>query len=85
MSWLFDIVEEMNQMNQWGPIAVIVGGYLLGVFFQSRRIDDLKDSMNKRFDDVNSRFDDMRDLVKSEVRRIEDRIGRLESPIVRQK
>jgi len=85
MSWLFDIVEEMNQMNQWGPIAVIVGGYLLGVFFQSRRIDDLKDSMNKRFDDVNSRFDDMRDLVKSEVRRLEDRIGRLESPIVRQK
>ncbi|MGA2595896.1 MAG: hypothetical protein ABSH09_02680 [Bryobacteraceae bacterium] len=75
----------MNQMNQWGPIAVIVGGYLLGVFFQSRRIDDLKDSMNKRFDDVNSRFDDMRDLVKSEVRRLEDRIGRLESPIVRQK
>ena len=78
-------MEEMNQMNQWGPIAVIVGGYLLGVFFQSRRIDDLKDSMNKRFDDVNSRFDDMRDLVKSEVRRLEDRIGRLESPIVRQK
>lgn len=75
----------MNQMNQWGPIAVIVGGYLLGVFFQNRRIDDLKDSMNKRFDDVNSRFDDMRDLVKSEVRRLEDRIGRLESPIVRQK
>jgi len=85
-------MEEMNQMNQWGPIAVIVGGYLLGVFFQNRRIDDLKDSMNKRFDDVNSRFDDinrrfddMRDLVKSEVRRLEDRIGRLESPIVRQK
>jgi len=75
----------MNQMNQWGPIAVIVGGYLLGVFFQSRRIDDLKDSMNKRFDDVNSRFDDMRDLLKSEVRRLEDRIDRLESPIVRQK
>ena len=63
-------------------------GYLLGVFSQNR-IDDLKDSMNKRFDDVNSRFDDvnrrfddMRDLVKSEVRRLEDRIGRLESPIV---
>jgi len=25
-------------MNQWGPVAVIVGGYLLGIFFQNRRI-----------------------------------------------
>jgi hypothetical protein len=61
---------------------VIVGGYLLGVFFQSRsiahldrRIDDLRDSMNKR-------FDDSRDLLKSEIRRVEDRIERLAHPIV---
>ena len=64
-------------INQWGPVAVIVGGYLLGIFFQNRRIDDLRDSMNKR-------FDDLRDLLKSEVRRIEDRLERLEHPIVRQ-
>lgn len=47
-------------LNQWGPAAVIVGGYLLGIYFQNRRIDDLRDSMNKR-------FDDLRDLLKSEV------------------
>ena len=64
-------------INQWGPVAVIVGGYLLGIFFQNRRIDDLRDSMNKR-------FDDLRDLLKSEVKRIEDRLERLEHPIVRQ-
>ncbi|HTC88691.1 MAG TPA: hypothetical protein VK686_10360 [Bryobacteraceae bacterium] len=64
-------------MNQWGPVAVIIVGYLLGIFFQNRRIDDLRDSMNKR-------FDDLRDLLKSEVRRIEDRLERLEHPIVRQ-
>jgi len=63
-------------INQWGPIAVIVGGYLLGIFFQNRRIDDLRDSMNKR-------FDDLRDLLKSEVKRLEDRIGRLEARVER--
>jgi hypothetical protein len=28
-------------INQWVPVAVIDGGYLLGIFFQNRRIDDL--------------------------------------------
>jgi len=65
----------MNQLSQWGPVAVIVGGYLLGIFFQNRRIDDLRDSMNKR-------FYDLRDLVKSEIKRVEERIERLEHPIV---
>ncbi|MGB6942251.1 MAG: hypothetical protein WBE37_07655 [Bryobacteraceae bacterium] len=64
-------------INQWGPVAVIAGGYLLGIFFQNHRIDDLRDSMNKR-------FDDLRDLLKSEVKRIEERLDRLEHPIVRQ-
>lgn len=77
-------------LSQWGPVAVIVGGYLLGIYFQNRRIDDLRDSMNRR-------FDDLRDLLASEVRRlenrlervevrlerIEERLDRLESPLVR--
>lgn len=75
-------------MNQWGPVAVIVGGYLLGIYFQNRRIDDLRDSMNRRFDDLretmNKRFDDLHDLLRSEVKRIEERLERLEHPIVRQ-
>ncbi|MBZ5608667.1 MAG: hypothetical protein LAP38_10440 [Acidobacteriia bacterium] len=65
----------MNQLNQWGPVAVIVGGYLLGMYFQNRRIDDLRDSMHKR-------FDDLRDLLKSEIKRVEERLERLEHPIV---
>jgi len=71
-------------VTQWGPVAVIVGGYLLGIFFQNRRIDDLRDSINKRFDGVDKRFDDLRDLLKSEIKRVEERIDRLEHPIVRQ-
>jgi len=52
------------------------------MYFQNRRIDDLRDSMNKRFDDMNRRFDDMRDLLKSEIKRVEDRIERHDHPIV---
>jgi predicted nuclease with TOPRIM domain len=63
-------------INQWGPIAVIVGGYLLGIYFQNRRIDDLRSS-------VNSRFDDLRDLLKSEVKRLEDSIGRVDGRVER--
>jgi hypothetical protein len=74
-------MKAVNQLNQWGPVAVIVGGYLLGMFFQNRRIDDLRDSINKRFDDMNKRFDDMRDLIKSEIKRVEERIDRLEHSI----
>jgi uncharacterized protein (DUF2164 family) len=77
--------EAMNPIiNQSGPVAVIAGGYLLGIFFQNRRIDDLRDSINKR-------FEDLRDLLKSEVKRLEERfdhvderLDRLEHPIVRQ-
>jgi hypothetical protein len=75
-------------INQWGPVAVIVGGYLVGIFFQNRRIDDLRGSLTKRIDDLrdsmNKRFDDLHDLLKSEVKRVEERLERLEHPIVRQ-
>jgi hypothetical protein len=75
-------------IGQWGPVAVIVGGYLLGIYFQNRRIDDLRDSMNRRFDDlrdsINKRFDGLHDLLKSEVKRLDERLDRLEHPIVRQ-
>jgi hypothetical protein len=75
-------------INQWGPVAVIVAGYLLGIFSRTgawttsaiqvtTRIDDLRETMNKRFDDLH-------DLLKSEVKRLDDRLERLEHPIVRQ-
>ena len=40
----------------------------------NRRFDDLRETMNKRFDDLH-------DLLKSGVKRVEER---LEHPIVRQ-
>jgi len=64
-------------IGQWGPVAVIVAGYLLGIYFQNRRIDDLRDSINRR-------FDDLRELLKSEVKRLDERLDRMQHPILRQ-
>jgi hypothetical protein len=83
--------NQVNQLTQWGPVAVIVAGYLLGIYFQNRRIDDLRDStkagfaaMNIRFDAINERFDDMRDLWRAELGRVEEvldtRLKHLERP-----
>jgi chromosome segregation ATPase len=85
-------------MNQWGPVAVIVGGYLLGIYFQSRSISHLDRRIDDLCDSINSRFEDLRDLLKSEVQRLEERfdpvderldrvderLDRLEHPVVRQ-
>ncbi len=78
-------------MNHWGPVAVIVGGYLLGIYFQSRRISHLDRRIDDLRDSINKRFEDLRDLLKSEVKRLEERfdhvderLERFEHPIVRQ-
>lgn len=71
----------------WAATAIIVIGYMAGFFFQNRRIDDLRSSLEKRNDNLRSsienRFDDLKDWIHSEIRRLEDRIERLEHPITR--
>ena len=74
----------------WGPVAVIVGGYLLGIYFQNRsiahlerRIDDTNNRISHLESEFNNRFSDLRDFIHSEIRRIEDRIDRLERPVLR--
>ena len=74
----------------WGAVVVIVLGYVLGFYFQSRsiahldkRIDDLRAEINARFAEVNHRFDDLKDWIRSEVKRLEERIERTEHPVVK--
>lgn len=71
-------------VGQWGPVAVIVGGYLLGIYFQNRRIDDLRDSINRRFDDLRELLKSEVKRLESEIQRLDERFDRLEHPIVRQ-
>jgi len=65
-----------------GQTVVVLIGIAGGVLYSNARITDLRDSMNGRFDDMNRRFDDMskrmddlRDLLRSEVKRLEERIA----------
>ena len=62
---------------------MIVGGYVLGFYFQNRRMDDLRDAMNRQFDMVNHRFSDLKDFIRSEILRLEARIERLEHPVAK--
>jgi Tfp pilus assembly protein PilN len=67
----------------WGAVVVIVLGYALGFYFQSRSIAHL----DKRIDDLraelNHRFDDLKDWIRSEVQRLEERIERVEHLVVK--
>lgn len=52
----------------WGAAAVIVAGYVMGFYFQNRRLDDLRTHVDKRFDDL-YRYIDLRFST------LEERIG----------
>jgi len=38
--------------NDWTKISVIVISFAVGAYFNNKRIDDFKDSTNKRFEDL---------------------------------
>jgi hypothetical protein len=81
-------------LSQWGPALLVCLTVIIGLFYQNTRMNDMKDAFNRRFDDMdkrfddmkssfNKRFDDLKDLMKSEFRRVDERIDRLESPLAR--
>jgi hypothetical protein len=64
--------------NGWGQVIVILLGILVGVLFNNVRLTDLRSHVDKRIDDLDR---SLRDFIHSEIKRLEDRIGRLEHPI----
>jgi hypothetical protein len=73
-------------MNNWGPAALIVFGYLVAALWQNRRMDDLRDSLTKRIDDLgnalNKRIDDLASSTNSRLQAIENRLTSIESRLV---
>jgi uncharacterized coiled-coil DUF342 family protein len=47
----------------WGLVAVIMGGYLLGISLQNRGIAALRAEMNNRLGDMNNRLNDMNNRI----------------------
>lgn len=65
-------------INSWGPVVVIIIGYLLANHFQNKRLDDFKSDLYKYFDakfeTINIRLkhleDDVAD-IKTRLRELE--------------
>ena len=63
-----------------GAIVVTLG---VGTCSTNARIDDLSDSVNRRFDDVNRRFDDLSDSVNRRFDQVRADIRALRADHVR--
>jgi hypothetical protein len=55
----------------WSPVILLAATVILGVFYQThhfdKRFEDLKEHFNKR-------LEDQRDFIRSEIKRLEDRL-----------
>ena len=68
----------MNTLNNWGPAAVIVIGYLLAYYFQNKKLEEFKGDLYKyidaKFETINFRLtrieEDVKDL-RERTREIE--------------
>jgi hypothetical protein len=63
-------------LSQWGPALLVCFTVIIGMFYQNTRMTDLRTS-------IDNRFDDLKDYMKSEFKRVDERIDRLESPLAR--
>jgi hypothetical protein len=63
-------------VNEWGPALLVCVTVATGIIFQNIRLSDFRTHFDKR-------IDDLRDLVKSEIARLEKRIESLESPLAK--
>ncbi len=68
---------------QWGPALLILFGIVLGVIYNNRSINHLDTRINDLIRNEEIRHTDLKDLIKSEIRRVEERIARLEQPVIR--
>lgn len=72
-----------SALIQSGPALLILFGIVLGVIFNNRSINHLDTRINDLIRNEEVRHTDLKDLIRSEIRRVEERIARLELPIIR--
>ena len=51
----------------WGPAAFVVGGYLLGIFFQLKRLDDIRDLIRAESATLRAEVATLRAEVRGEI------------------
>jgi len=82
-------VNVINAVNLWGPALLVCLTVVLGVIWGNSRQNDLRsyidslrsyidarfNAQDKRFDAQDQRFEDLKDFIRSQVRRLEERIS----------
>ncbi len=66
-----------SALNLWGPAVMVCLSVILGFIWNNGRLTDLRNYIDARFNAQDKRMDDLRDFVRSEVRRLEERISPL--------
>jgi hypothetical protein len=65
-------------LNNWGPVVIIILGYIIGFYFQNKRLDDFKEGLYKyldaKFESINIRLK----AVEDRLDKVEKRIDRIE-------
>ena len=51
----------------WGPVAFIMGGYLLGIFFNNKRMEDLRDVLRAEIGTVRGEIGALRLEMRGEM------------------
>ena len=70
-------------LTEWCPALLVLLGVVLGVLYNSRSINHLDTRITDSNHNAELRHADLKDLIKSELTRLEDRFARLERPIIR--
>ena len=70
-------------LSEWGPALLVLLGVVLGVIYNSRSINHLDTRITDSNHNADLRHADLKDFIKAEVARLEDRLIRLERPIIR--
>ena len=75
-------MNVINTANLWGPALLVFLTVVRGVIWGNSRLNDLRsyidarfNAQDKRFDAQDQRFEDLKDFIRSEVRRLEERIS----------
>ncbi len=73
--------------SNWGPAALIVLGYIVAAYWNSKRFDDFKLWMGaelKRIEDtLGSELKRLEEKIDNSVKRLEDKIEAARSPVNR--
>lgn len=77
----------MQTWNQWGPALLVCLAVLVGTIYSNVRIGDLQTAFHRELDLlrelIKSEAASIRTELRTEIKRLEDKIDRIGSPIAR--